>query len=90
MVTWNLSDPSLPGPVKKRFRYSIGQRVCRIDENANPKKDESGKIIAGLREESSVAPNDEQYKVKMDSGQVVTVRVSQITAEPSNQDTTPS
>ena len=83
MVTWNLSDPSLPGPVKKRFQYRIGQRVCRIDENANPKKDESGKILAGLREESSVL-DDEQYKVKMDSGEVVTLRVSQITAEPSN------
>lgn len=83
MVTWNLSDPSLPGPVKKRFQYRIGQRVCRIDENANPKKDESGKILAGLREESSVL-DDEQYVVKMDSGEVVTLRVSQITAEPSN------
>ena len=83
MVTWNLSDPSLPGPVKKRFHYRIGQRVCRIDENANPKKDESGKIIAGLREESSLL-DDEQYKVKMDSGEVVTLRVRQITAEPSN------
>ncbi len=83
MVTWNLSDPNLPGPVKKRFQYRIGQRVCRIDENANPKKDESGKILAGLREESSVL-DDEQYKVKMDSGEVVTLRVRQITAEPSN------
>ncbi len=83
MVTWNLSDPGLPAPVKKRFQYRIGQRVCRIDENANPKKDESGKIIAGLREESSFV-NDEQYKVKMDSGEAVTLRVSQITAEPSS------
>ena len=83
MVTWNLSDPGLPGPVKKRFQYRIGQRVCRIDENANPKKDESGKIIEGLREESSLL-DDEQYKVKMDSGEVVTLRVRQITPEPSN------
>ncbi len=83
MVTWNLSDPKLPGPVKKRFQYRIGQRVCRIDENANPKKDESGKILAGLREESSIL-DDEQYKVKMDSGEVVTLRVRQITAEPSS------
>ncbi len=84
MVTWNLSDRTLPAPVKKRFQYRIEQRVCRIDENANPKKDESGKIIAGFREESSIAAADEQYKVKMDSGEVVTLRVSQITAEPSN------
>ncbi len=84
MVMWNLSDPGLPGPAKKRFHYRMGQRVCRIDENGNPKKDESGKILAGLREESSVAPNDEQYKIKMDSGELVTLRVSQITAEPSN------
>ncbi len=83
MVTWNLSDPALPGPVKKRFQYRIGQRVCRLDENANPRKDESGKIIAGLREESSVL-DDEQYKVKMDSGEVVMLRVRQITAEPSS------
>ncbi len=83
MVTWNLSDPNLPGPAKKRFQYRIGQRVCRLDENANPKKDESGKIIAGLREESSVL-DDEQYKVKMDSGEVVMLRVRQITAEPSS------
>ncbi len=82
MVTWNLSDPSLPGPVKKRFQYRIGQRVCRIDEHANPKKDESGKILAGFREETSLL-DDEQYKVKMDSGEFVTLRVSQITAEPS-------
>ncbi len=83
MVTWNLSDPSLPGPAKKRFQYRIGPRVCRIDENANPKKDESGKIIAGLREETSLL-DDEQYKVQMDSGEVVMLRVRQITAEPSS------
>ncbi len=82
MVTWNLSDPGLPGHAKKRFQYRIGQRVCRVDENANPKKEECGKILAGLREETSLL-DDEQYKVKMDSGEVVTLRVRQITAEPS-------
>ncbi len=82
MVMWNLSDPGLPGPAKKRFHYRIGQRVCRVDENANPKKDEGGKILGGQREETSLL-DDEQYKVKMDSGEVVTLRVRQITAEPS-------